>query len=99
MDFLQKYFLVFLNSPYRETRKNELKKNKEKKVGRWVGGWVWDLAHVRGGPSIFFAGPSASDGLTYQKGQGADVLLSTSRGKHKQNKKQNKNAHVYVPNP
>jgi hypothetical protein len=25
-----------------------------------VGGWVWDLVNVRGGPSIFFAGPSLS---------------------------------------
>jgi hypothetical protein len=24
-----------------------------------VGGWVWDLANERGGPSICFGGPSA----------------------------------------
>jgi hypothetical protein len=27
-----------------------------------VGGWVWDLANVRGGPSIFFGGPSVCVG-------------------------------------
>jgi hypothetical protein len=31
MDFLQNYFDVFLNSPYRETPKNVLKKNARKK--------------------------------------------------------------------
>jgi hypothetical protein len=65
MGFLQKYFLMalFLNSPYpcRETPENALKEMPRKKVGWWVGGWVWDLAHVRGGPSVcglFFGGPS-----------------------------------------
>jgi hypothetical protein len=42
MDFLQKMFLwcvVFLNSPYRETPKNVLKKRGgESSAGGWVGG-------------------------------------------------------------
>jgi hypothetical protein len=55
--------MFFFNSPYRETSKNVLKKSQGKKI-RLVGGWVWDLAHVRGRPSIFFGrlafgGPSA----------------------------------------
>jgi hypothetical protein len=53
MDFCKNTFVVFLNSPCRETSKNVLKTNQEKKT-RMVGGWVWDLANVRGGPSIFF---------------------------------------------
>jgi hypothetical protein len=57
------FFMVFLNSPYRETPKNVLKKSQEKKIGWWVGGWVWDLANIRGGPSIFLAGPSSLHAL------------------------------------
>jgi hypothetical protein len=37
----------------RNAQKRTLKKSQEKK-SRMVGGWVWDLANVRGGPSIFF---------------------------------------------
>jgi hypothetical protein len=34
-------FVVFLNSPYRETPKNVLKQKQAKtKVGRWLGGSV-----------------------------------------------------------
>jgi hypothetical protein len=40
MDFLQKYFMMFLNSPYRETPKNVLKKKSQEKKCRMVGGWV-----------------------------------------------------------
>jgi hypothetical protein len=43
---LQKYFCGVLNSPYRETPENVLKKNQEK-TSRLVGGWVWDLANVK----------------------------------------------------
>jgi hypothetical protein len=42
MDFLQKYVHGVFELPL------------PKKKSRMVGGWVWDLAHVRGGPSIFF---------------------------------------------
>jgi hypothetical protein len=59
MDFLQKYFMVFLNSPCRETPKNVLKKKSRKKKSRMVGGWVGDSVNVRGGPSIFFWRPLA----------------------------------------
>jgi hypothetical protein len=48
--------MVFLNSPCRETPKNAPKK-KSRKKSRMVGGWVWDSADVRGGPSIFFCRP------------------------------------------
>jgi hypothetical protein len=45
--------------PLPRSTKDVLKKNQEKNVGRWVGGsWVWDLAHVRGRPVDFLAGPS-----------------------------------------
>jgi hypothetical protein len=61
MDFFAKIFVVFLNSPYRETPKNSYKqickqKPREKKS---AGGCVWDLANARGGPSIFLAAPRA----------------------------------------
>jgi hypothetical protein len=36
--FCKNMFVVFLNSPYRETPKNIPKKRQEKKVGWWVGG-------------------------------------------------------------
>jgi hypothetical protein len=57
MDFLQTYFygVVLLPLP-----RNAPKKSQEKK-SRVVDGWVWDLANVRGGPSIFvlfFVDPS-----------------------------------------
>jgi hypothetical protein len=34
--------------------------NNKQKPGPWpfFGGWVWDLANARGGPSIFWGGPS-----------------------------------------
>jgi hypothetical protein len=41
----------------RNARKHTNKKRQEKK-NRMVGGWVWDLANARGGPLIFFDGPS-----------------------------------------
>jgi hypothetical protein len=49
MDFLQKYVSGVLNCPYRETPNNLLKKAKEQKRSRQVGGCVWELADVRGG--------------------------------------------------
>jgi hypothetical protein len=52
--------MVFLNSPHRKASKNVLKKDLKKKS---AGGWVWDLANTRGGPSIFFAGPSAVESV------------------------------------
>jgi hypothetical protein len=52
--------MVFLNSPCRETPKNVLKKKVKEKKSRMVGGWVWDLVNVRGGPSIFFGRPLGS---------------------------------------
>jgi hypothetical protein len=58
MDFLQKYFYGAFELPLplpRNAQKRTLKKNQEKK--RMVGGWVWDLANVRAGPSIFFCRP------------------------------------------
>jgi hypothetical protein len=51
MDFLQKYFNGAFELPYRETPKNVLEKISKKKS---AGGWVWDLANVRGDPSIIF---------------------------------------------
>jgi hypothetical protein len=54
MDFLPQKNVVFLNSPYRVTPKTVLKKSIDQK-SRQVGGWVWDLANVRGGPSILAA--------------------------------------------
>jgi hypothetical protein len=47
---------VFLNSPYRATPKNALKKGLQKKFfkkrsSKKIGGWVWDVKNVRGGPS------------------------------------------------
>jgi hypothetical protein len=58
MDFLHKHFLVFLDSPYRETAQKRTKKKRQGKKSRLVGGWVWDLANTRGGgPSIFFCRP------------------------------------------
>jgi hypothetical protein len=48
--------MVFLNSPYRKTLKNVLTKKQGEK-NRLVGGWVWDLANARGGPSIIFWRP------------------------------------------
>jgi hypothetical protein len=54
--FVKMFLMVFLNSPYRETPENVLKK---KARGKKVGWWAWDLANARGGgPSIFLAGPS-----------------------------------------
>jgi hypothetical protein len=49
--------MVFLNSPYRETPKNVLKKNSKKKSG---GGWVGlGFSKCTGGSvDFFFAGPS-----------------------------------------
>jgi hypothetical protein len=64
MDFQQKRlglgrFRKFSNSPTRETFKNVQKKVSQEKNCRMVGGWVWDLANVRGGSVDFvFAGPS-----------------------------------------
>jgi hypothetical protein len=53
LTFCKNVFVVFLNSPYRETPKNVLRK---KSIGRWV----WDLAdaQARGGASKKNAGPS-----------------------------------------
>jgi hypothetical protein len=48
MDFLQKYFMVFLNSPYRENPKNLLLKKKS--AGGLVG---LRYSKCTGGPSIF----------------------------------------------
>jgi hypothetical protein len=57
MDFLQKHFCGVFELPLpRDAKKRTKKKVKGKKVGP-VGGWVWDLANVRGGPSIFFGRP------------------------------------------
>jgi hypothetical protein len=50
--FAKIYLMVFLNSPYRETR-NAQKRTKKKGQGekKSAGGWVWDLANARGCPS------------------------------------------------
>jgi hypothetical protein len=61
MDFLQNHFVVAFNSPCRETLKNVLKKKVKGKKSRMAGGWVWDLANVRGGQSIFFW-PASQEG-------------------------------------
>jgi hypothetical protein len=57
MDFLQKYLYgVFELSLPRNAQKRSKKKSQEKKS--WmVGGWVWDLANVRGG-SVDFVLPA-----------------------------------------
>jgi hypothetical protein len=51
--------MVFLNSPYRKALENVPKK-KSRKRNQLVGGWLWDLANVRGGPSICFRQPLGS---------------------------------------
>ena len=61
--FCKHIFMVFLNSPCRETPKNVLKKKSQKKKSQGVGRWVWDLVTVRGGPSIFVL--AAPRGLSY----------------------------------
>jgi hypothetical protein len=61
VDFLQKYLMVFLNSPYRETPENVLNKKCQEKKNWLVVGWLWGLAIVRGGARrILFWG-----GLTF----------------------------------
>jgi hypothetical protein len=59
MEFLQKYVYGVFELPLpRNAQKRTKKKVKEKKS--WmVGGWVWDLANVRGGPLILFCRPLA----------------------------------------
>jgi hypothetical protein len=52
--------MVFFNSPYRETPKSVLK-IKIKIKSRLVGGWVWDLANVRGVRRFVFGGPSVAN--------------------------------------
>jgi hypothetical protein len=37
---------------------------------RMAAGWVWDLADVRGGPSIVFAGPSPRSLVASSNGTG-----------------------------
>jgi hypothetical protein len=58
MDFLQTYFVVFLNSPYRETPKNALKLTKTKqrrKRCRWLVGYSGaNQIYVGVGPRHFF---------------------------------------------
>jgi hypothetical protein len=49
--FCKNIFVVFLNSPCRETPSLSRKKM------RMVGGWVWDLANARGGLSFFLPAP------------------------------------------
>jgi hypothetical protein len=57
--------MVFMSSPCRETPKNVLKK-KSRKKSRMLGGWVWDSANVRGGPSICFrAAPRPSPSVLF----------------------------------
>jgi hypothetical protein len=59
MDFLQTYFYGVFELPLpRNARKRTEKKHAKGKKSRRVGGWVWYLAHVRGGSSIFVCGPS-----------------------------------------
>jgi hypothetical protein len=57
MDFLQTCFYGVFELPLPRNAQKRTKKKAKKKKGRMVGGWVWNLANVRGGPSIFFAGP------------------------------------------
>jgi hypothetical protein len=53
MEFLQKHFYGVFELPLpRNARKRTPKKTKKK--SRLVGGWVWDLANARGGPSVLF---------------------------------------------
>jgi hypothetical protein len=62
MDFLQKYLFGVFELPLpRNAQKCTIKKVKEKKSdGGWVVGRVGHSANVRGGPSIYFAGPSSN---------------------------------------
>jgi hypothetical protein len=55
MDLWQKHFCGVFELPLPRNAQKRTKKNQEKKLD---GGWVWDLANARGGPSIVFAGPS-----------------------------------------
>jgi hypothetical protein len=51
--------MVFLNSPYRKNGPKRTKKSRGKKSPdvRLVGGWVWELANARAGPSFFWPAP------------------------------------------
>jgi hypothetical protein len=84
-DFFDIFFMVFLNSPHRETPKNVIKNNQENigfgflvecfvktfdfwsKKSRLVGGWVWNVANVRGGSVGFvLAAPRAMACLVWR---------------------------------
>jgi hypothetical protein len=52
-DFLPKYF----HGVFELTSPSNAQKTYLKKISRQVGGWVWDLADVRGGPSNSFWRP------------------------------------------
>jgi hypothetical protein len=56
MIFLQKHFCGVFELPLPRNARKRTKKNQEKE-SRMVGGWVWDLASVRGGLSGFFPTP------------------------------------------
>jgi hypothetical protein len=58
MDFLQKYMYGVFELPLPRNAQKRTKKKSQEKKSRMVGGWVGDLVNVRGGPSIFFGGPS-----------------------------------------
>jgi hypothetical protein len=55
-DFLPKYFYGVFELPLLRNAQKRTKKKSQEKKSRMVGGWVRDLANVRGGPSIFFFG-------------------------------------------
>jgi hypothetical protein len=70
MDFLQKYFNGVFELPLPRNTKKRTKKKVKKKKSRMVGGWVEDLANVRGGPSIFFCRPLGTNGGHVARGTG-----------------------------
>jgi hypothetical protein len=57
MDFLQKYVHGVFELPLPRNAQKRTKKKKSRNKSRMVGGWVWDLANARGGPSILFWRP------------------------------------------
>jgi hypothetical protein len=69
MDLLQKHFYGVFELPLRRNAQKRTKKKSQEKKSRMVGGWVWDLANVRGGSVDFiFAGPSPVAAAAEQTG-------------------------------
>jgi hypothetical protein len=55
----KKHFHGVFELPSPRNAKKRAKKKAKRKRSWLVGGWVWDLANVRGAQRFFFAGPSS----------------------------------------